>query len=198
MQDEGASTEDRQRRAAYLEAYSTFSRRLSPHDRARINGSAKPAWEGKRTFALPVNEESPAFRGECPDGIAASLEELVDDFGPAALAAIAIWLQDRAALHLGRVMSIEQFYVAIARIKEAKSPRLEAHLVELAMGRDLHSNANGYSIAAHFGLKPQTFHEMLGDTCRALRQPKPLSKANTKRYAKTQYRHHVERPSPMS
>jgi hypothetical protein len=193
--DGGVSPEERQRKARYFGAYSQFSSALSSHDRARINGSASPAWDDKRTISFPVIEDSPAYRSDCPDDLAADLDELVAHFGKGALAAIAVWLHDRAAMDLSGVISIEQFYVAIARIKEAKSPRLEAYLAEIAMGRNLHENLNGYAIAAHFGLKPQTIHEMLADTCHALRRPKPLSKANTKRYSKTQYRHHVERPA---
>lgn len=193
--ESGVSPEERQRKARYFGTYSKFSRGLSSHDRARINGSAKPDWEGKRTFALQVKEDAPAFRSEPADEVVATLDEMAEQDG--AMRKIALWLNDRTDC-LKPLVAIQQLGIAISRIIAAKNPRLEATLIELALGRSLHVNANGYAIARHYGLKPQTVHEMLADTCRALGAPKPLSKANTARYSKTQYRHHVERPSPKS
>lgn len=193
--ESGVSLEERQRKAKYLSAYSRFSRGLSSHDRARINGSAAPSWEGKRTFALPVNEQSAAYSIDASDPVIETLEELGALAG--ALPKIALWLNDKVG-SLGSVMAIEQFGIAISRIYGAKNPRLEAGLIELAMGRSLRGNENGYAIARHFGLKPQTVHEMLGETCRSLNLPKPLSKSNTARYKKTQYRHHVDHAKPAS
>jgi|SRR5579871_2983462 len=193
--DTGVSPEERQRKGAYLGAYRDFSRRLSSHDRARINGSASPAWDGKRTFALPVNAESPAYSSEPDDPVIETLEELGELAG--ALPKIMLWINDQiGGRGIASVMAVEQFGIALSRICAAKNPRLEAHLIELAMGRSILGNENGYAIARHFGLKPQTVHEMLGETCRSLGLPKPLSKSNTARYSNTQYRHHVEHPSP--
>jgi hypothetical protein len=89
------------------------------------------------------------------------------------------------------VKSFEQFRAAVARISEAKNPRLEADVVALAIGMNLRGNANGFAIARHYGLSPQAFHEYLDDTCKALGLPKPLSKVKTDRYRATQYRHNL-------
>lgn len=189
-------TDDRDRRADYLKAYSRFGQRLAPQDRARINGSAKPDWESKRTFSLPVNAESPAYRADPEDPVVETLEELAGLNG--AMPKIALWLHDKVGSASNSALAVEQFRMAVARICSAKIPRLEATLIGLAIGLNLHGNANGYAIAAHFGLKPQTIHEMLGDTCAALGLAKPLSKANTRRYKNTQFRHHIRPPAPKS
>lgn len=187
----GANGAMHDQRARYHRAFDRFSRGLRADARAALNGAAKPDWQGTRSFALPVDPESGAYRqdDEAAALVRSALEELILD-NPHALLVIALWLQDRAGISLGGGAS-DRERIGVARICGAKNARLEAHLVGLAIGLSLHGNSNGYAIAAHFGLKPQTIHEMLGETCEALGVPKPLSKSNTKGYANTQYRHHV-------
>lgn len=160
--------------------------------RAKINGSASPDWQSSRTFALPVNAESGAYRTDEADPVIETLNELAGLRG--ALPKIALWLSDRMpAGAQGSTHAIEQFRLSVARICEAKNSRLEAHLISLAIGLNLRGNANGYAIASHFGLTPQTIHEMLGETCGALGMEKPLAKANKERYSRTQHRHNIRK-----
>lgn len=194
------------RRRDYTTAYRKFSQKLSPAVRAKINGTASPDWPSTRTFALPVIADSPGYRSDDGDPVIETLNELAGLNG--ALPKIALWISDRLngvdrpegndsseVSVLGATAGLEQFRLAIARICEAKNPRLEALLVSLAIGMTLHGNANGYAIAAHFNLKPQTIHEMLGETCAVLGVSKPLSKANKSRYGKTQYSHNIRKAS---
>lgn len=180
------------RRTAYSSAFAGFRSSLAPADRRRINGSGSPDWQGSRTFALPVNADHPAYTSEPGDPVIETLEELAAIEG--SMAKIALWVNDRAG-GLDALRSIEQFRIAIARICSAKMPRLEALLVSLAIRMNFRGNANGFEIALHFGLTPQTCHEMLAETCRALGLPKPLSKINKARYAQTQFRHKPKKKS---
>jgi hypothetical protein len=184
---------ERLRRREYTAAFSRFSAGLTPAARRRINGSAVADWPNTRTFALPVNEESPAYRCDKRDDVIETLEELAGIAG--ALPTIALWIHDRIG-PLQPLMAVDQFPQAIARILEAKNARLEAMLVSLAIGMNFRVNANGYAIAKHFKLSPQTIHEMLGETCKALGVRKPLSKANKARYGQTQYRHKLKKRPP--
>lgn len=149
-----------------------------------------PDWEGKRTFTLPVQPDSPAFSTDDPDPVLETLEELAAL--PGARARIALWVNDQIGA-LEAVRSTDQFRISISRIAQAKNPRLEAMLVSLAIRMNLSGNANGFAVAQHFGLTPQTIHEMLTETCAALGLPKPLSKINKSRYADTQYRHNLRK-----
>lgn len=184
---------DQIRRRQYSAAFRKFGSRLAPATRAKINGSAVPDWQSSRTFALPVTADNPAYRTDDPDPIFETLDELAGLSG--SLPKIALWLNDRLphTPAFDSMLATDQFRLATARICEAKNPRLEAFLISLAIGMNLQDNANGYAIAAHFGLSPQTIHEMLGDTCAALGLPKPLAKANKARYSKTQYSHNIRR-----
>lgn len=186
------SAESRRRRE-YVSAFGSFRAGLKPKVRKQINGSGSPDWPSNRTFALPVNEESAAYRMDDADPVIETLNELAMIRG--ATTKIALWLSDKADAVgvVGAAGVVEQFRLAVARICEAKNPRLEALLVSLAIGMNLHGNANGYAIADHFNLKPQTIHESLAETCAALGLPKPLSKANKARYAGTQYRHNLQK-----
>lgn len=184
---------DRQRRSAYLTAYQPFTAGLSAEQRTRINGSAQPAWENRRTFALPVNADSPAYRSEDDCPVTEALEEISEIRG--AVPKIALWLNDKMG-GLDFVKSFEQFRTAIARISEAKNPRLEADVISLAIGMNLRGNANGFALARHYALSPQAFHEYLSETCKALGLPKPLAKIKTDRYRATQYRHNLKKKVP--
>jgi hypothetical protein len=187
--------QQRQRRQAYEGAFPDFVAGLTSDERRAVNGSGRPDWQGTRTFALPVVSDNPAYRTEDSDGIVETLEELLEIDG--AQAKIACWLNDRfSAGPLSVILPMEQFRTAIARICEAKNPRLEATLVGLAIRMNLSGNANGFSISSHFGLTPQTFHECLAATCAALGVEKPLSKINKERYKNTQHRHSIRRTSP--
>lgn len=179
-----------QRKASYARAYPAFVASLTPAERARINGTAKPDWQSSRTFALPVNAESPAYRTDDDDPVLEVLNELSGVKG--ALPKIALWLNDKMG-SLDPLLALEQFRVSIARICEAKNPRLEAYMVSLAIGMNLRGNANGFKIAQHFGLSPQALHEILGDTCKALGLPKPLAKVKKDRYRTTQYSHNLRK-----
>jgi len=183
--------DDRARRHEYSAAFRKFGASLGPAVRARINGSAVADWPTTRTFALPVTPDNPAYRTDPADPVFETLDEIGALAG--ALPKIAVWLNDRMPHTpvFDSMLAAEQLRLSIARICEAKNPRLEAFLISLAIGMNLEDNANGYAIAAHFGLSPQRIHEMLGDTCAALGQPKPLAKANKARYSKTQYSHNI-------
>ena len=115
--DLGVSSEERTRRAGYYKAFSKFSHGLSSHDRARINGSAVPDWEGKRTFSLQVDEEAPAFHTEPGDKVIGALDEIAGE--PDAMTKIALWLHDRTDC-LKPLLAIQQLGTAIARIIAAK------------------------------------------------------------------------------
>lgn len=171
-----------------MAAFPGFTAQLTATQRKAINGSASPAWETRKTFAYPVNPDSPAYTSEdgCP--VVEVLNELSETRG--ALPKIALWLHDRMG-GLDAVQAVERLRIAVTRICEAKNPRLEAQLAALAIGMNLDGNNNGFEIARHFGLTPQAFHEILGDTCSALGLPKPLAKMKTDRYRKTQYTHNL-------
>lgn len=181
---------ERTRRDQYHTAYKDFAGALTAPQRRAINGSASPDWANRKTFALPVQADSPAYSSDPDDPISEVLGELEGING--ALPKIALWLNDRMG-GLDMVKSLERFRIAVARICEAKNPRLEAHCISLAIGMNLHGNANGFAVARHFRLTPQALHEMLGETCAALGVDKPLSKMKKDRYSATQYRHNLRR-----
>lgn len=184
-----------QRKARYSRAFPAFVASLTPSQRSRINGTSKPDWQGTRTFSLPVISDSPAYRTEVGDPVIEVLEELGVIKG--ALPKIALWVNDQMG-GLDLLKALEQFRIAIARVCEAKNPRLEAFVVSLAIGMNLRGNANGFAIAQHFGLSPQALHEILGDTCKALGLPKPLAKLKKDRYRKTQYSHNLNRKKAVT
>lgn len=189
-----SSTRDRdigegQRRNGYATEFKEFANGLNGSDRKTAGHASKPDWDGRRTFALPVNADNPAFSTDSDDPIFSTLDELAAIKG--ALPKIALWLNDKIGLDMVCVQ--ERFRLAIARICDAKDSRREAHLVSLAIGLNLSGNSNGFAIARHFGLTPQTFHEVLGDTCKALGLPKPLAKVKKDRYRKTQYSHSLRK-----
>jgi hypothetical protein len=193
-----SAREERERvgRRLYSTAFRQWSQRLPAPVRAKLNGSGSPDWQSTRTFALPVTPDNPAYRTEAEDPVIQTLEEISQLAG--ALPKIALWVGDRVpgsnrVFH--SLLTEHRFRVAIERIFNAKNPRLEAFMVSLALNMNLEDGANGYGIAAHFGLTPQTIHEMLGDTCAALDLPKPLAKVNKARYSKTQYSHNIQRKS---
>jgi len=177
------------RRSSYESAFPTFAAALTPSQRRGLNGSTSAAWENQKTFALPVNPDSPAYSSDEPDPVIEALEEIAAIRG--AMAKIALWVNDQTG-GLDMVRALDRFRIAVARICESKNPRLEAYMVSLAIGLNLRGNSNGSAIAHHFRLKPQQLHELLGDTCQALGLPKPLAKAKKDRYAKTQHRHHLK------
>jgi hypothetical protein len=181
---------DCQRRSDYASEFSSFSSGLTGAQRKTAAGAAKADWDGRRTFALPVTSDHPAFSTDPDDPIVVTLDELAAMKG--ALPKIALWLNDK--IGIDAVLVQERLRLVVARICDAKYARLEAHLVSLAIGLNLSVNANGFAIAQHFGLTPQTFHEKLGDTCTALGLPKPLAKVKKDRYRKTQYSHSLRKP----
>lgn len=177
---------ERTRRDQYHSAYQSFAGGLSAADRRVAPGAAKPDFAGRKTYAFPVQADSPAYSSEPDDPVDEILNELEDIKG--ALPKIALWLNDRMG-GLDTVKALERFRIAVARICEAKNPRLEAHCISLAIGMNLSGNSNGFAVARHFRLTPQALHEMLGETCAALGVVKPLSKVKKDRYSATQYRH---------
>ena len=183
---------ERTGRKEYAAAFEKFTARLPAKVRAGINGSASPDWPTNRTFALAVNPESPKYRSEEPSPVATTMGELAEKFG---MTEIALWVADRADLSaaLTPAIAADQFRIALGRVVDAKNSRLEASLISLAFGMNLFGTYNGYDIADHFDLRPQTVHEMLTETCAALNMPKPLSKANKARYSRTQYSHKLEK-----
>lgn len=181
---------DRPRRDQYLAAYREFAGGLTSPQRRQINGASAADWAGRKTFALPVQPDSPAFSLDESDPVSEVLAELEGLNG--ALPKIALWLNDRMG-GLDMVKSLERFRIAVARICEAKNPRLEAHCISLAIGMNLSGNSNGFAVARHFRLTPQALHEMLGETCAALGVDKPLSKMKKDRYSATQFRHNLRR-----
>lgn len=176
-------------RAAYEAAFPRLAASLTPAQRRKVNGSGKPDWQGTRTFALPVNQDSPAFRSEPNDELRENLEEWK---AAGRGAEIAVWVDEQVG-GLDSLRAMEQLRIAVTRIYCAKVPRLEAMLCSLAIGMNLSGNANGFRIAEHFTMSPQAIHEALTETCAALGLAKPLSKINKARYAETQYRHSDER-----
>jgi hypothetical protein len=181
---------ERVRRNGYVAAFRPFAAGLTPAQRKTLNGSARPDWQGSRTFALPVVPDNPAYKTDVEDVIFSTLDELAVIRG--AMPKIAVWLNDRMR-GLDVVLGLERFRLAVARICEAKNPRREAEMVSLALGMNLRGNSNGFDIAQHFGLSPQALHEILGDTCKSLGLPKPLAKVKKDRYRKTQYSHKLTR-----
>ncbi len=183
---------ERARRDQYHSSYREFSETLTAPQRHAINGTAKADWADRKTYSFPVQEDSPAYSSDpnCP------IEEVLNELEAlnGALPKIALWLNDRMG-GMDMVNALERFRSAIALICEAKNPRLEAYCISLAIGMNLRGNANGFSIARHFRLKPQALHEMLDETCHALGLPKPLSKVKKDRYGATQYRHTLRRKS---
>lgn len=177
---------ERARRDQYHSAFLDFSGSLSAAQRRAAGAGAKSEWAGRKTFALPVQADSPAYSSDPDDPVEEVLNELESIKG--ALPKIALWLNDRMG-GLDTVKALERFRIAVARICEAKNPRLEAHCISLAIGMNLSGNANGFAVARHFRLTPQALHEMLGETCAALGVDKPLSKVKKDRYSATQYRH---------
>ena len=130
---------ERARRDQYHSAYREFSETLTPPQRLAINGSAKADWSlNRKTYSVPVQEDSPAYSSDpnCP--IEEVLNELEDLNG--ALPKIALWLNDRMG-GMDMVKALERFRIAIARICEAKNPRLEAYCISLAIGMNLRGNA---------------------------------------------------------
>lgn len=181
-----APPDEEDRRHDYAKAFKGFSCGLTSTQRAAANGAASPDWQGSKTFALPVNADNPAYSSEDEDEVIKTLDELAQMRG--ALPKIALWLNDKIGT-LDMVLVQQQFRMAVARICDSKNSRCEAHLVSLAIGLNLSDNANGFAIAQHFGLTPQTFHDLLSKTCLALGVAKPLSKIKKDRYLKTQYKH---------
>jgi hypothetical protein len=181
---------DRARRREYHAAFRKFAKALPAETRVRINGSAAPDFATSRTFALPVNEESSAYSSEPEDSVLATIVEIAEI--PGGLAKMALFVHDRIG-GLSSVTAVDRERRAVARILDAKDARLEAELVSVAIGMSLHGNDNGYALAKRYGMSPQAIHESLGETCGALGVPKPLSKANTARYSKTQYSHNLRR-----
>lgn len=177
---------ERTRRDQYNSAYREFAGGLSGADRRAGGAATKPDFAGRKTFSLPVQADSPAYSSDPDDPVDEVLNELEGIKG--SLPKIALWLNDRMG-GLDTVKALERFRIAVARICEAKNPRLEAHCISLAIGMNLSGNANGFAVARHFRLTPQALHEMLGETCAALGVAKPLSKVKKDRYSATQYRH---------
>jgi hypothetical protein len=178
-----------QRRNGYASEFKDFANGLNGSDRKTAGSASKPDWDGKRAFALPVNADSAAFSTDPDDPVFVTLDELSELRG--SLPKIALWLNDKIGLDMVSVQ--ERFRLAIARICDAKDSRREAHLVSLAIGLNLSGNANGFEIARHFKLRPQTFHEALSDTCKCLGVAKPLAKVKKDRYRKTQYSHSIKK-----
>lgn len=190
LPDSDCDSSQNGRRRAYDAAFRSFSSRLTPSQRKSINGSASPDWQDSRTFALPVTADSPAYRTESEDEVIEALREIAALKG--ALPKMALFISDQmGGIDLTR--AFEQFRTAIARICDAKDARIEACMVSLAIGLNLGGSVNGFRIAQHFGLSPQTLHEMLAETCKALGLPKPLSKVKKARYRDTQYAHNLRK-----
>ena len=184
------TSEDPKKKAEYSREYAAFVNTLTPEQRRSLAGETSADWQSKSTFALPVRPDDPAYMTDGKDEIIETLEELRTIDG--ALPKIALWLNDQIGT-LAVLESQQQLHIALARICDAKNPRLEAHLVALSVGMSLLGNANGHKIAEHFQIKAQTFHERLSETSAALGVGKPLSKINTERYKSTQYSHNFKK-----
>lgn len=184
--DTDANSDEHRRKADYSAAYKDFSRNLSPAERQSLGDATRADWGGHNTFALPVRPDDPAYTSDPNDPVIETLEELKEIDG--AMPKIALWVSDQIG-GLNVILAMEQFRIALARICEAKNPRLESYLISLAIGMNLLGNSNGYAISEHFGLTPQTFHEMLDETCKTLGVAKPLSKVNKSRYRDTNFQH---------
>src|ERR1700690_3419711 len=87
------------RRRTYTGAFLKFAEALPAKTRARINGSGSPDWPSSRTFALPVNADSTAYRTEEADPVIETLNEISQLRG--ALPKIALWLKDRCEVMEG-------------------------------------------------------------------------------------------------
>ena len=111
--------DDRVRHREYGVAFRRFAQALPAQTRAKINGSGSPDWQSSRTFALPVNADSLAYRTDEPDPVIETLNEIGALRG--ALPKIALWLADRSpgAGAVGATAGVETFRMAVARICEA-------------------------------------------------------------------------------